>query len=521
MENATASKRSALLQTCADVPGALVAAFGLNCAIIAAACLRLSTLRVVDSGGNYHAVAAIAATLLLAGAALLYRRNPAPFHAHAMLLMWTNALLFSVSIFAALNQGIVPSVAPVREVAYALVYFCSGMLLFGWTAYLLPFGAKHVAVIYSMGLLFAGVTYLMISFLQVPAGVSVVAMTPLVSAGCFGYFREYSLFRRDLSSKRFPVDDGDMDFRIDESVALAVRGAGERYAVALATLCVPIFCYALMFGQVHYQWTIIQDQSTTSLIVQLGAGAGTACAGALLLLFIQTVWSRHTIELVNLLLPPLVILSLYLSAYLGAGSAFFYLMLLDATHKLVLFFIMIAPFVLVDREHMLMPWCVAYICFNAGIAASSVVLEHPSPLAFSICTIVSLAVLLACIVVFQLSSSQVSAEVAHTNAESSNKNETGAVAASSAAREPQGNKLARACTQLASTYHLTARETEVLGHLAHGHTAQSIADALVLSPSTAKTHIRNIYGKMDVHSQQELLQVVEATIDELRNEDRS
>ena len=35
-------------------------------------------------------------------------------------------------------------------------------------------------------------------------------------------------------------------------------------------------------------------------------------------------------------------------------------------------------------------------------------------------------------------------------------------------------------------------------------TKDQIAEALCISPTTAKTHIRNIYAKLDVHSQREL-----------------
>jgi len=46
--------------------------------------------------------------------------------------------------------------------------------------------------------------------------------------------------------------------------------------------------------------------------------------------------------------------------------------------------------------------------------------------------------------------------------------------------------------------------------LAKGHNAAFIQDQLCISKSTAKTHINHIYRKLDIHTQQELLSMVEA-----------
>ena len=45
---------------------------------------------------------------------------------------------------------------------------------------------------------------------------------------------------------------------------------------------------------------------------------------------------------------------------------------------------------------------------------------------------------------------------------------------------------------------LTAREHEVLTHLAEGSSAPQIADQLYLSTTTVKTHLANLYGKLGV-----------------------
>lgn len=50
---------------------------------------------------------------------------------------------------------------------------------------------------------------------------------------------------------------------------------------------------------------------------------------------------------------------------------------------------------------------------------------------------------------------------------------------------------------------LTRREKEVLGLLAAGADNQAIGRALVMSPQTARTHIQNILGKLEVHSRLE------------------
>ena len=45
---------------------------------------------------------------------------------------------------------------------------------------------------------------------------------------------------------------------------------------------------------------------------------------------------------------------------------------------------------------------------------------------------------------------------------------------------------------------LTARETEILRRIADGLSAPEIAEELVLGVTTVKTHLHNIYGKLDV-----------------------
>lgn len=53
---------------------------------------------------------------------------------------------------------------------------------------------------------------------------------------------------------------------------------------------------------------------------------------------------------------------------------------------------------------------------------------------------------------------------------------------------------------------LSKRETEILTHLSKGLNYQLIADNLVISPSTVRKHIENIYKKLQVHNKMEAVQ---------------
>jgi DNA-binding NarL/FixJ family response regulator len=52
-------------------------------------------------------------------------------------------------------------------------------------------------------------------------------------------------------------------------------------------------------------------------------------------------------------------------------------------------------------------------------------------------------------------------------------------------------------------YKLSARETEILSHLSRGESIKLMASGLSISIDTVRTHIKNIYEKLQVHTQAE------------------
>lgn len=71
--------------------------------------------------------------------------------------------------------------------------------------------------------------------------------------------------------------------------------------------------------------------------------------------------------------------------------------------------------------------------------------------------------------------------------------------------------LLEACGRLQKHFGLSDRETEIAFLLAQGRSRPYIREKLFISKNTVATHIRHIYGKMDIHSREELIDLVTET----------
>ena len=69
-------------------------------------------------------------------------------------------------------------------------------------------------------------------------------------------------------------------------------------------------------------------------------------------------------------------------------------------------------------------------------------------------------------------------------------------------------ELADRCDEIARTYKLSAREEEVLLLLAQRKTVGIIERELLIANGTAKAHVRHIYQKLDIHTRQELFDLL-------------
>ena len=67
----------------------------------------------------------------------------------------------------------------------------------------------------------------------------------------------------------------------------------------------------------------------------------------------------------------------------------------------------------------------------------------------------------------------------------------------------------RACELVARDHGLTAREAEILELLVEARGSRRIEEALYVSHNTVKTHMLHIHRKLDAHSREAVLELVE------------
>ena len=76
-----------------------------------------------------------------------------------------------------------------------------------------------------------------------------------------------------------------------------------------------------------------------------------------------------------------------------------------------------------------------------------------------------------------------------------------------------GRPYVTACKNVGALAGLSTREQDILEMLAMGRGSENIAKRLSISLNTVRTHTHNIYAKLDVHSRQELIDLIELNRD--------
>ena len=475
-----------------STPGMPIAVIGLSLALYASESARMSSFQSVQSGSLATAVPSIVAIAVLGAIVLAYRARPMfRLHRH-MAAGLVVAGLLAASVLFVTGMATIPQFEALMFLTRCVRRTCELLLMLCWAEVLIPLGARKTAVAFALALLSLGCLNALSTLFKEGSMYTLLALVPLLSIACLYWFKDRT---RSIDYYR-PDDDADprAQFAIDRSL---MSGSVSRASMTLVFL-LPLACYSFVFGNVHFSWVPNQDGSITSLSIQLAAAAGTVLAGLLLLVLVARFWGRRRLELYNLFMLPLLVLTLYLTDLLGGSLSFLYVAQLNVVQKLVLFLMWVMPFLVPSERSPMAVWGCALALYQTGKALSTATSGISDTELYTIAAIgVVMALIVANIVGIML-------DRGGQYAPDPGVSQPGEIPQDDPPKPPDADLY----DDLARQYRLTRREKEILRLLAEGMTAGAIAETLVVSTSTAKSHMRNIYAKLDVHTQSELVLLV-------------
>ena len=585
-------------QSSASAKTRFAASLSLGIFMLALESERLSALMHVGETPSVAPIQTSLVTLVffIAGVVLVCLRPPRkPAPAAAICIVALACSLGVASLFFLQRDS---ALFPVQFLGDLVFSLSPPVLVFFWLQRCMPFGKSFVIASFGMAAVTLGCLSILTIVLEHSVALVLVALLPLVGAallctvepagayGGAGTFDENSPREHVGNLNEDCAQAGARWSALKAMGSLARHDSEKAEDTSLGKLTrnafvrlVPFFCYALLFGSVHFSWLVHQDEESVGMWVQLGAGVGTILCGLAALALSRIRWGRALENITHLLLTAFAIVALWLSTFLASNYVFAYLVLLNIAQKLTFMLMLVFgfPFARGSSQRTSL-WSIAYLSFFAGTCVSSLLGNTCTVTVLNIVCAAALAVLLLVDIAgiaalyslapyedsdhtasleaekvtpkragtegaapngadsARFTSSEAGAGTSGTGSTQLSAAETNSgmlVDGTSSVRSMDGSaatprhdvqqppssfdRLPYTCHLIAVEYDLTRREEEILQLLVRGRTASRIAETLCITTATTRTHLRNIYAKLGVHSQQDILDMYE----EISSEQRS
>ena len=424
----------------------------------------------------------------------------------------------------------------------------AALVLALWIAALLPLGARALLVALGMSAILQALIQLVTCWLQYLPHLVLIAILPLGSAALFALF---------------VTNDRQMAVGWHDSLASACRRVCSRVGTPrIFAVLLLLFCLMFIIGHIIYMSLETQQAMADSAFAEISMALGNLAGGLFVLFMAYRLTSPATLSVVLFTMVASIGLAFYLSTFAGGVVVGFYLALSSAMLKglyaLIPFFaVLVFPHESRDAR------LAGYLLLTADIflarCLSSVFMisqNEASGTAYNIAVAVALALAIGCCIVLMQNASITSATTSgHADIWETLRSESGTestvlsnfaspldqldAAAIQHQTQEQGLDVAldpddergtddaedesphptpfKEAIEVASAdAGLTPQERNVLVLLAQGRNARSISNAMTLSMNTVRSHMRNVYAKLGVHSQQELIDAINSHVDEAR-----
>ena len=414
----------------------------------------------------------------------IWERSACLVGAAAIIFLGTIASVFS-SLQS--NEGIVAFAAGI-----ALTGIGSASVLIAWGCCLTRL-SEHAIPNLCAAYIAAMALYSALALLPNPLFVGVVSLLPAASIAVF-------IRNRNLERARNPHA---FDRKCDEIVgANDERDRGVPRTEFLRRTCLAAVLFGVALGIMNGTLAAADPSEGRVPFPTLFA---VACAAPLLAIFLYCQLNRgkQALEERVALVYRTALLAMVCSFLLATDERIFRLVI--STVALpgyicfkVLLWALFAHISNASRTHPIRIFAIGEACISAGLLLGNGMLHALTALSYQIdddamSLVIGLCVLLLLIAyIFVLNERAI---IAIVSKESDDK--------------PTHQRFTARCHRLAEERQLSPRETEILILFARGRSSTRIADDLYISSGTVSTHLRNVYRKLDVHSRQELIDLIE------------
>ena len=476
-----------------DVSGAWFGIVGLAFCLCSLEVYRYPVVQLVGEGSSgINMTVSTAVLLVLALTCRLGRvgvlRRPA--------LMMGNGLVGSVLLFVAFTMGkhVGPS-STAFLVLLALFIVSSSLLLVSWSAMLYRMDACEASLLFVAAIGASGCLQGASAMLSSEVVQGTCALFPLLAA------LFYLLFERSRA-QALPFAPTDGDVSGDGETAFSGRSHRAGYIIA----AVLFLCYGLFFSRMHLTWLPAQE-AWGATAIQVASASGALVAFVVLTVVRPLPNRRMSVVACESLMIACAFFSIFLTGSAIPGLEPLYLCPMNAAQKTLIYFAFYISLPLRSPAARTACFCLLLAAYRvasplyAGVAAASGLLGLGDGLVETTYVLaMALAVLVLVAVMANPSLLPCSSDLAdQRGSDGSDSKERGL------ADDVARYRSIAFYVLLGQKYSLTQREVEIVPLLFERRGAREISDALSISQATAKTHIRNIYQKMGVHTQDDLV----------------
>ncbi len=447
------------------------------------------------------------------------RRSSKPFHRHKAFLLVMSLMQCAgfVLMLVSLGGAVFPQWVKILQSCLVESFY------FAFVAYASFFshvGTRRAISVLVVGVIGAGTIQIALTFLTFyPAAVCILCMAPLsvffliLADRRIQHLGKEYLYEKEADhidgGESIPLSDDSREQMLSDPYKKN-DGQINRFKTktgSVLSLCITIFMLSFIVGDIHLAWNDTLDE-IYNMFVQLCTAIGAILAGNLVLLLQRYLEEVEAIEFTRLIVLPIAIGTLYVASLLEGSLIVLLVIPLNVIYVAILLLAWLAPFIYGAEDTSFDVSCNTFMAKRLGVIVGIAYIRDYAIGQFT--WAISLIVVVFLFVLIVISSIQ------FINMYRRSKSRLSPVTINTIL-DPEKLQQ-RALSSLSQKYHLTTRESEVLDLLSRGRSASYIAETLVISDTTVKTHIKHIYQKTGISSKQLLMDLVEVEVGHMRAE---